>query len=253
MIDLHSHVLPGLDDGARDLEEALDIARSMAADGIHTVAATPHVRDDYPTEPEEMERALVVVREAIAEAGIDLDVRPGGEIALDRLEALDAETRTRFGLGGNPRLLLIEFPYDGWPETLARECARLRLDGIVPVIAHPERNEYVQERPLEIERLVAAGAVIQLTAASVEGRLGRAPSVCSRRLLEMELAHLIASDAHAPGVREAGLSGAAKAVGGDKLGRWLTSDVPVALLAGDELPPRPSGPRRPGLLGRSRR
>ena len=246
MIDLHSHLLPGLDDGARDLEEAIRIARSMREDGVRVVAATPHVRDDYPTSPGQMEAALAQLRGAIAEAGIDLDVRGGGEIAIDRLESLDEDARARFGLGGNPKLLLLEFPYYGWPLGLARECARLRLDGVVPVIAHPERNADVQERPDEIETLVRAGAVIQLTAASVDGRLGRAPAACARRLLELELVHLLASDAHAPGVRQAGLTAAATSVGAD-LGRWLTDDVPAALLAGDALPPRPPQQTKGGL------
>ena len=228
MIDLHSHLLPGLDDGARDVEEALLIARSMSEDGVRIVAATPHVRDDYPTSPDQMEAALTQLRAAIEEEGIVLDVRGGGEIAIDRLGSLDGEARARFGLGGNPRLLLLEFPYYGWPLGLARECDRLRIDGVVPVIAHPERSVEVQERPDQIETLVRAGAVIQLTAASVDGRLGRAPAACARRLLELELAHLISSDAHAPGVREAGLSAAAAGVGGE-LGDWLTELVPAAL------------------------
>ena len=254
MIDLHSHILPGLDDGAHDLDESLAIARSMADDGVRVVAATPHVRDDYPTTPEAMSEALARVSAAVSQAGIEIDVRGGGEVALDRLERLDPEALARFGLGGNPRLVLLEYPYYGQPLSLARECARLRLQGVVPVIAHPERNQTVQERPVDLEGLVRAGAVIQLTAASVDGRLGRAAADCARRLLEFELAHLIASDAHAPGVRQAGLSGAAKAVGGGELAEWLTYTVPAALLAGEELPPRPAGPRRrSGLLRRIRR
>jgi protein-tyrosine phosphatase len=251
MIDLHSHILPGLDDGAPDLAAAIEIARSMAQDGVRVVAATPHVRDDYPTAPEQMERALRDVRTAIAGAGVDLDVRPGGEIAIERLESLDDDALRRFGLGGNPGLLLIEFPYYGWPLTLPLECARLRREGIVPVIAHPERNQAVQERPSDIATLVQSGAVIQLTAASIDLRLGRAAAACARTLLDLELAHLIASDAHAPGVRQAGLSAAANAVGG-ALGEWLTNGVPAALLAGTEMPPRPPMPRRRTLRQRLR-
>jgi len=250
MIDLHSHILPGLDDGPRDLAGSLEIARSMAQDGIRIVAGTPHVREDYPTSPQRMEAAIALLQRAIANAGIDLDVRPGGEIAIDRLQVLDDDARRRFGLGGNPALLLIEFPYYGWPLTLGRECAELRRDGTVPVIAHPERNQAVQDRPSIVDELVYQGAVVQLTAASVDGRLGRAAAACAHALLELELAHLIASDAHAPGVRQAGLSGAVAAVGGGALGSWLTTDVPAALLAGEELPPRPPPPRRRTLWQR---
>lgn len=251
MIDLHSHLLPGLDDGARDLDESLAIAHSMAADGVTIVAATPHVREDHPTEPGAMEEALEAVRAVVADEGLALDVRGGGEVALDRLQQLDLDTRSRFGLGGNPSLLLLEFPYYGLPIGLAHECARLSLEGVVPVIAHPERNPNVQERPGALEPAVRAGGVIQLTAASVDGRLGRASAVCARRLLELELAHLIASDAHTPGVREAGMSAAAATLGGE-LGHWLTSLVPAALLAGDELPPRPLLTHRRRLRRRRR-
>jgi protein-tyrosine phosphatase len=252
MIDLHSHILPGLDDGARDLDESVAIARTMADDGVGIVVATPHVRADYPTTPDAMSEALASVRVAVAEAGIAIDVRGGGEIALEQLERLDPAALARFGLGGNPRLLLLEYPYYGQAPTLARDCGRLRRDGIVPVIAHPERNQTLQAQPTDIEEFVSAGAYIQLTAASVEGRLGRAAARCARRLLDLELAHLISSDAHGPSVRQAGLSGAAEAVGGGALAHWLTTSVPAALLAGEQLPPRPAGRRR-GVLGRIRR
>jgi protein-tyrosine phosphatase len=251
VIDLHSHVLPGLDDGAPDVDGAVAMARSMVADGVTAVCGTPHVRDDYPTTADAMEGALALLRAAVAEAGIAIDVRGGGEIALDRLPALDRSVRARFGLGGNPALLLLEMPYSIWPPDLPRTCAQLRRDGIVPVLAHPERNPLVQEEPTLLDDVVRAGAVVQLTAASVDGRLGRASATCARRLLELELAHCIASDAHGPGVREAGLSSAAEAVGGGAIARWLTYDVPAALLMDRALPPRPPLPRR-GLMSRLR-
>jgi protein-tyrosine phosphatase len=251
VIDLHSHILPGLDDGADDAVESLEIARAMAADGIRVVAATPHVRGDYPTTPEAMENALARLRGAIEREGIAIDVRSGGEVALDRFSRLDLETLQRFGLGGNKRALLVEYPYTGWSPDLEIICGRLRDDGVIPVVAHPERNPEIQRNPAELEALVRVGALIQLTAASVDGRIGRAPAQCARRLLDLELAHLIASDAHSASVREAGLSAAAAAVGGGALAHWLTSEVPAAILEGAELPARPSRPRR-RFLGRTR-
>ena len=252
MIDLHSHLLPDLDDGARNLEEAVAIVRSMAEDGVQQVAATPHVRDDHPTVPAQMEQSLAEVRDAVAAAGIPLGVLGGGEIALGELPRLDAEARARFGLGGNPRLLLLEFPYDGWPLTLPRTVWELRSAGFVSVIAHPERNREVQEQPERLDEVVRVGGIVQLTAASVDGRLGKRPAACARRLLELGLAHLIASDAHAPLVRAAGMSAARAAAGDKELGRWLTHDVPAALLAGEPLPPRPRSAPRRGLRGRLR-
>ncbi len=243
MIDLHSHVLPDLDDGARDVAEALALVQSMAVDGISIVCGTPHVRDDFPTSPDGMERALAVLRRAVADAGIAIEVRGGGEVALERLASLDAETRARFGLGSNPGLLLLETPYVSWPADFPRQCAHLQQEGVVPVIAHPERNAYVQDRPELLGDCVRAGAVVQLTAASLDGRLGRGPANCARRLIELELAHCVASDAHGPGGREAGLSSAVAALGGGELATWLTFDVPAALLEGKELPTRPGKER----------
>src|SRR5438309_5497768 len=101
MIDLHSHILPGLDDGARNLDDALGIARAAVADGTHTIAATPHVRDDYPTTPEQMETAVAQLRAALTREGIPLELLPGGELALEELDRPPDELR-RFGLGGNP-------------------------------------------------------------------------------------------------------------------------------------------------------
>jgi len=240
VIDLHSHVLPGLDDGAADLDDAIEMARAMAESGVRVVCATPHVRDDFPTSPRSMERELELVQSAVSEAGIAIEVRGGAELALDRLPRLDPGMRGRFGLGGNPGLMLLEMPYSTWPRDLPRACARLRADGIVPVVAHPERNPDVQNEPTLLDDVVAAGGVVQVTAASFDGGLGRVTARCAHRLLELELVHVIASDAHGPGAPECGVAEALESVGGGELGAWLSEGVPAALLAGEELPPRPA-------------
>ena len=250
MIDLHAHVLPGIDDGARTLDESLDVLRAMVADGVRTVAATPHVRNDWPTTVERMREGVGSLRAAVLEAGIEIEVLTGGEIDLGRLGALSVEERSGFGLGGNPRLLLLEFPYGDWPLGLGDAVFRLRSAGIVPLLAHPERNPEVQADPGRLQEVVRGGALVQVTAASVEGRLGSRSQECALRLVELELAHVLASDAHAPLVRAGGLGAAADALG--PVGRWMASDVPAALLAGDELPQRPT-PRRGWRLRLSRR
>lgn len=252
MIDLHSHILPGLDDGARTVEESLAIARSLVDEGVSVVAGTPHVRDDHPTGAAAMEAALRVVREAVAREGLALEVLGGGEIALSRLALVEPGELARFALGGS-RAVLLEPPSLGWPGDLARTCAVLVRDGWLPVLAHPERSWEVQERPGLVGDAVHAGALVQLTAASVDGRLGRRPAACARELLDLGLAHLLASDAHTPDVREAGLGAAVAALGGGALGRWLVADVPAAVLAGEALPPRPARPaRRRRWWGRGR-
>ena len=251
MIDLHSHVLPGLDDGAASLEEGLAILRAAAADGIVRIAATPHVRADYPTAPEAMERGVRELNAAARAAGVPVEVLPGGELDLAFAAGLDDGALARFGLGGNPSLLLLECPYHGWPLDLRDFVFRLEVRGFAAVLAHPERNPDVQGDPELLRPLVEAGVLVQITAASLDGRLGPRPLRASRTLLDAGLVHLLASDAHAPQVREVGLTAAAAAAGDEALARWLTQDVPAALVAGAALPARPARRTR-RRFGRSR-
>ena len=116
MIDLHSHILPGLDDGSRTVEDARALARRAAEDGVTAIAATPHVRSDYPTRAEEMERGVSRLREDFLAEGIDVEVLPGGEIDLGMLASLGDDGLRRFTLAQSGRYLLLEFPYTDSPE-----------------------------------------------------------------------------------------------------------------------------------------
>ncbi len=247
MIDLHTHILPGVDDGAATMEEAVALARTLAAEGVLLAAATPHVRSDYPTDPATMERLVGEVRAALEREGIDLRLRGGGEIALDRLDSLTAEELARFGLGGNREYLLLEFPYSGWPLALANIVSRLRADGITPVLAHPERNPDIQREPTRLESLVRAGALVQITAASLDGSMGRGPREAGLALIRLGLAHMVASDAHGRSLRRSGLAAAAAAIGDHAVADWLTFAVPHAIVVGGPLPERPAGRRRAWL------
>jgi protein-tyrosine phosphatase len=244
LIDLHSHILPDVDDGARTVEESVEIARAALGDGIEAIAATPHVRDDYPTDAATMEERVREVRAALSDAGVPLELYTGGEVAIDRLVRLEREDLKRFGLGGNPNYLLVEFPYYGWPLDLAEQLFKLQVVGITPVLAHPERNADVQASPGRLEGIVEAGTLVQLTAASLDGRLGRAPRDTGLKLVELGFAHLIASDAHHPGIRTVGMAAAAEAVGDEELAHWLTDEVPRAIVADTPVPERPEGKKR---------
>jgi protein-tyrosine phosphatase len=239
MIDLHAHILPGLDDGVSTVEEACELARRAAADGVTAIAATPHVREDYPTTPAQMEAAVGALRQNLRVADIAVDILPGGEIALDRLSLLDREDLLRFSLAQSGRYLLVEFPYVGWPLALETSLWKVQAAGLVPIIGHPERNREVQERPGLLAPIVAGGTLVQVTAASLDGRLGRSSQRTALALLKDGAAHLIASDAHGAAVREAGLADAVAAVDDAPLARYLTEEVPAAIVAGDTLPVRP--------------
>lgn len=236
MLDLHSHVLHGVDDGPGDVEGSLAILRAARDDGIALIAATPHVRDDHPTRPETMERLVAELNRLQA----DVEVARGGELDLQYLERLDDATLRRFGLGGNERALLVETPYAGLPIDLPERVFRLQLRGFTVVLAHPERNRDVQARPERVRDLVDAGVLVQVTAASLDGRLGRRAAATARTLVDVGLAHLVASDAHAPSVRAVGMRDAADAVGHARLAEWLTDAVPRAIVDGTPPPPRPA-------------
>ena len=175
MIDLHSHILPGIDDGATTLADSVQIARDAVAAGVETLVATPHVRADYPNDAETIHRAVAATRGELDASGIALELLPGAELDLDYHATLDEEELARLGLGGNPRLLLIEFPYTGWPVALAETLAGLRLRGVTAVLAHPERNPEVQAGPARLQPLTEAGTLVQLTAGSVVGSLASPP------------------------------------------------------------------------------
>ena len=241
MIDLHSHILRGLDDGARSLEDSIAIAHAALADGISVIAGTPHVRDDWPTEASVMEYRVAELRAELAERQIPLDVVPGGEIAIEWLDRLSLEELQRFGLGGNPRYLLVETPYYGWPLGLVERLFEVVDAGITPVLAHPERNVEVQARPEQVERLVDGGVLVQVTAASTDGRSGPQVRECARLLIDEGLVHLLASDAHHASVRAVGMDAAAHSLGNGALAAWLTRGVPRAILDDTPIPPRPPG------------
>ena len=239
MIDLHTHILPGIDDGARTLDDALAMARVMVAEGVTVVAATPHVRDDFPTSADAMLRAVGALQGVLDEHEIPLVVLPGAEVAVDWLARLDEDELRRLSLAGSGHYLLVETPYRGWPVELLERLLRLRAAGFTPVLAHPERNPVVQATPSLLAPLVGGGTLVQVTAASLDGRLGTASRNTGHRLVGAGLAHLVASDAHGSRVRAAGMLSAAAAIRDDALARWLVSDVPNAIASGTGLPPRP--------------
>jgi protein-tyrosine phosphatase len=241
VIDLHTHVLPGLDDGPADLTGSIAIAREAAAGGVTAIAATPHVREDFPTTVRAIGEALATVREGLRAAGIGIDVHSGAEVAFERLRHLDLEQLRQYGLAG-PNYLLVELPFFGWPPGVHEQVQRLEDGGIRTVLAHPERNSAVQESPRRLAELSAAGVLVQVTAGSLAGGFGRTVARTANALLTAGLVHLVASDTH-----RAGGSGSRTALGpavaslrDPALSRWLTYDVPAAIVAGVEPPPRPA-------------
>jgi len=238
VIDLHTHVLPGIDDGARSLDDSRALAREAAAQGISALVATPHVREDYPTTADMMEEAVADVRADFIEQGIAVEVVHGAEIDLSLLWAIPPDDLRRLTIAQTGRYLLLEFPYRRWPLALDTSVKRLVGLGMTPVLAHPERNPEVQDRPDRVRGLVEDGALVQVTAASLDGMQDRSAQSAALRLLELGLVHVLASDSHGPHISREGLGAVARGIGDPELARYLTVDVPTAIVAGLPVPER---------------
>jgi protein-tyrosine phosphatase len=235
MIDLHSHPLPGLDDGAPDLTAGVALVRAAQQAGVTVIAATPHVRDDFPTTAAQMTNGVAALARAVGgDAGIA--VTTGAEVAAVYLQRLDDDEIIGLTLGSSGRYLLVELPYSGWSIGIELAFQRLTALGIQPLIAHPERNNLVQERPARLESLVEAGARVQVTARATRSRYDRPSAVTAAALVRLGLVHVVASDAHAAPKTadyspwEVGLA--------DDLVERLCLVNPTAILQGEDVPHR---------------
>jgi protein-tyrosine phosphatase len=262
LIDLHSHILPALDDGAPDLETSVAIAQAAAAEGVQTMIATPHVNFDYPTASDAMHSAVGHVNVALARAEVALAVLPGAEIAVTKLEALSNEELGLLALAGG-RTLLVESPYTTSVPFLEKLLDDLLARGYQVVLAHPERSPLFRADISRLRRLIGDGIYSAVNIGSLAGRFGDRSQETALELMTSGLVHALASDCHdverrPPGFR-AGVEEASSVLPGleDQLG-WYCRDAPGALLAGRELPSRPEPlertkqKRRLPLLGRKR-
>ncbi|MCP4620520.1 MAG: hypothetical protein GY844_29295 [Bradyrhizobium sp.] len=213
VIDLHSHVLPGLDDGAETLADALAMCRIAVADGTTTLVATPHMMNGvYSVSREDVLGGVAALRARLAAEGLPLEILPGGDVHVDReLPALlrDGQVMT---VGDAGRYMLLELPHDLVPPGISGLLFEIQLAGVTPIVTHPERQRAVQEKPDLLREWVKTGSLVQVTAMSLTGAFGRAAETCAWHLLQRRLAHLVASDAHSPGARPPGLSAARQVV-----------------------------------------
>jgi protein-tyrosine phosphatase len=254
VIDLHSHILPGLDDGPATMAGSLELARAAVGAGTRTILATPHINDDAAIDPARIAAGLEELRAALADADIPLEVLAGGEIAIWRLIDLDVDTLKALALGGGP-YLLVESPFSPVVGDFEPMVLDLHARGHRVLLAHPERCPAFQRDPARLERLVGAGALVQITAGSMTGAFGSTVRRFTVSILREGLAHVVASDAHDNVRRPPGLHAGFPALerelpglGGQE--RWLTELVPRAVLDGTPLPERPPLPKPSGLLRR---
>jgi protein-tyrosine phosphatase len=171
VIDLHCHLLPGIDDGPATLEGSVAIARAAAAKGTRTIVATPHVSARYPNAAGAISRLAEEVARRLADEHIELAVHPGAEIAMDRTVDLSAEELDRLTLGKGP-WLLVESPFSPMTVGIDLLLSGLLRRGHHIVLAHPERCPAFHRDPELLRRLVQEGLLVSVTAGSLVGQFG---------------------------------------------------------------------------------
>jgi protein-tyrosine phosphatase len=238
VIDLHCHVLPGIDDGPKTVEDSLAIARAAAAAGTRTVVATSHVSWEYPNRAETIARLVDDLNHRLSGDGLALEIRRGAEIAMTRLPDMSADELSQLTLGGG-RWLLVEPPFTLVATGLDVLIAGLRDREYQVVLAHPERCPAFHRDRSMLEQLVDSGVLTSVTAGSLDGRFGRDVRRFSLELVRDRLVHNVASDAHDVASRPPTIAAELQRAGLGSLAGWLTDGVPRAILDGADIPPRP--------------
>lgn len=232
MVDLHSHVLPGIDDGAPDLNVALELARAAIANGITHIVCTPHIHPGrYDNSPEIINSAHRKLLHAIADEQLALEIAAAAEVrfGIELIDAAQQGTLPFLGQWHEKPVLLLEFPPGEIPYGAERLTEWLVSRGIVPMIAHPERNKAVLRNPARLKPFLQQGCMLQVTAGSVAGRFGRPCQDLSNQLLTAEVVTVLATDTHnldhrPPDLYE-GMACAATVVG-DVMARRLVEENP---------------------------
>ncbi len=233
MIDLHCHLLPGIDDGSPDLAASLEMARMAVADGITVVACTPHIYPGlYENDGPGILRGVEALQRVLTEQGIALKLVAGADAHLVPGMVEKVRSGAVPTLAGT-RYLLLEPPHHVAPPGFEAVVFQLVAAGYTPVITHPERLTWIDEHHAVFARLVQGGAWLQVTAGSLTGRFGAEARYWGERLLDEESVHLLATDAHSPVRRPPllaeGRLAAEKWVGSEEAKR-LVIDRPGAIL-----------------------
>lgn len=236
MIDLHCHYLPGIDDGAQTLDEALALARAAVADGITHAVMTPHVHAGvYENRAAGIAAAVAQFRVALAQHGIALAISAGGEVRIgsEIIEMLAAHEIPFLGRLRGERVMLLEMPHGNLPVGAEKFTGWLRKQGVVPLIAHPERNKDVMRNLAKLAPFIEQGCLLQVTAGSLVGHFGAVAERIARELLDRGDIFAVATDAHNLETRPPVMQAARAfllADAGENAARALTWSNPGSLL-----------------------
>lgn len=196
MIDIHSHILPGVDDGAQTIEDAINMAKLAVEEGITKIIATPHHQNSkYFNKKQDIIERVAKLNENLQKENIPLEVLPGQETRIYGELIEDIEKGDILPLN-QTNYIFIELPSGHIPRYTEQLLFDIQLKGYTPIIVHPERNAGVMENPDKLLNIVKKGALTQVTAGSISGRFGKKIQKLSLQLIEANLTHFISSDAH---------------------------------------------------------
>jgi protein-tyrosine phosphatase len=245
MIDIHAHILPGVDDGAKDWDQSLEMARLAVNDGITVMVATPHLFKGrtldlgHINDKSLILRHVAQLRQKLAEAAIPLEIIPGCDFPLGFESLQLLEDGRALTINDAHRYLLLELPDTSLPPAMEEICFQLKSRGLTPIITHPERHLILQEMPHKLKRLIDLGCLVQMTGNSLTGWFGRRVKKLSQQLIKMGYVHLLATDAHDPKRRPPLLSKAvtelSRLLGKDRA-RAMVHDLPGKIIAGEPCP-----------------
>ncbi len=239
MIDIHHHLIFGLDDGPRDIEISLAMLEMARADGITHIVCTPHANHTWSYQPEENAARLAQIQQA-SSAGITLGLGCDFHLSYDNIQDALAHPH-RYSLNGK-NYLLVEFADFTIPQNISQTFYEMLLAGIIPVLTHPERNPILGKEPQRLAEWIRQGCLVQVTAGSVMGRFGKPAQRVAEQLLQDRWVHFLATDAHdivhrPPLLREA-YNAVARSYGAD-YAEHLCGINPRAAFYGESLPEQP--------------
>jgi len=239
MIDIHAHILPGMDDGPTTLDQSLEMARIAVGDGIQTMIATPHCLNGLHVNwRPNILSACTEFNSILKNHQIPLKVLPGSEARLSPEIIEEIENGRLMTLNDTGRYFFLELPDQFVPEAVIKLIAHLKKDKITPIITHPERNMSIQHDRELLSDFISSGALSQVTAASLTGGFGQYIYKCSQRIIEMGTAHFVASDAHSPMGRSPKLSTAFEKLSsiiGNTRAKKIMFESPQAILDGRDI------------------
>ena len=253
MIDIHCHILPDVDDGSESIEESLLMLKKAAAAGIEVIVATPHfIRGSYELDSLERQQITADLQKAADKNGIEIQVKPGVEYYLAPQILEDFQGLEEFTINNNGKYILVELPMRDIPPSINELFFNLGVKGITPILAHPERNAKICQKPNLVFDFLTKGCLAQINIGSILGHFGKGSKKTARDLITHGLAHVVASDMHTPNspTLDQAVSAVEKWVGKEQATRMFV-ETPRQIVAGEVIHqqemPKQIGSQRKGL------